>query len=664
MGGINLNKVFITCALPYANGPCHLGHLRSTYIPADIYARYNRMKGREVLFVCATDEHGTPIAVKAENEGKPPVEIAGRYYEMIKSDLDACHISFDNFSRTTDPLHYQIAQNFFLDLYQKGFIYEETIEQLYCSECDRFLPDRYVEGSCPQCQAEGARGDHCESCGRHLDPLELLNPTCLICDSKPQVRESKHYFFKLTHFQKQVQEWIESNPELPANVRNYALQWVKEGLKDWILTRDMEWGIPVPLEGAEGKIIYVWGEAFLGYISSAAQWARKEGKAWEPYWDDGAVHFIGKDIIYHHSIFWPSLLLGYGCKLPRTIVAGEYLSLEGLKMSTSKNWVIWASEFMKKFDYNLLRYYLVANAPLTRDTDFSWDDFQRRVNDELADILGNFLHRTFSFTHRFYGGKIPQPEKWNDTDRALEEQLKALPERVSGHLDNYHFREGLREIIGLAKAGNKYFNDHEPWKTVKSNPQEAATCLYLCNQAAKAMAILLFPYLPGKAQDIMDILNLDGYEFNWDDAAQFIPAEHELAPAKPLFPKIDDEVIEKEKEALYENLEEKEVMDLISIEDFARMDLRVGMITGAETVKGSENLLKLLVDLKYKHIQVVAGLAKKYQPAELINQKVIVLVNLKPAKLFGIKSEGMVLATQDSLNLLNPGNAEVGEGIK
>lgn len=659
-----MNKVFITCALPYANGPCHLGHLRSTYIPADIYARYNRMMGRDVLFVCATDEHGTPIAVKAENEGKTPGEIAGRYYEMIKSDLDACHISFDNFSRTTDPLHYQIAQNFFLDLYQKDYIYEETIQQLYCSKCQRFLPDRYVEGSCPQCQAEGARGDHCESCGRHLDPLELVNPTCLICDSEPQIRESQHYFFKLSHFQDQVKEWIESNPELPANVRNYALQWVKEGLKDWILTRDMDWGIPVPLEGAEGKIIYVWGEAFLGYISSAAQWSRREGEAWEPYWDDGAVHFIGKDIIYHHSIFWPSLLLGYGCQLPRTIVAGEYLSLEGLKMSTSKNWVIWASEFMEKFDYNLLRYYLVANAPLTRDTDFSWDDFQRRVNDELADVLGNFLHRTFSFTHRFYGGEIPEPKNWNDTDQALEQQLKELPKKVSRYVEKYQFREGLREIIGLAKAGNKYFNDHEPWKAVKSDPQDAATCLYLCNQAAKTMAILLLPYLPGKAQDIIKILNLDDEKFSWNEAAQFLPAGHKLAPATPLFPKIDDEIIEKEKEALYENLEEKKVMDIISIEDFARLDLRVGKIIGAESVKNSENLLKLMVDLKDKQIQVVAGLAKKYQPAEIINQKVIVLVNLKPAKLFGIKSEGMVLATQDSLNLLNPGNAEVGEEIK
>lgn len=659
-----MDKVFITCALPYANGPCHLGHLRSTYIPADIYARYNRMKGHEVLFVCATDEHGTPIAVKAEKEGKTPTEIAARYYEMIKNDLDACHISFDNFSRTTDPLHYQISQNFFLKLYQKGYIYEKIIKQLYCSECDRFLPDRYVEGTCPQCQGEGARGDHCESCGRHIDPLELVNPTCLICNAKPEVRESKHYFFKLKHFQDQIQEWIESNPELPPNVKNYALQWVKEGLKDWILTRDMDWGIPVPLEGAEGKIIYVWGEAFLGYISSAAQWARRENQAWEPYWGDGAVHFIGKDIIYHHSIFWPALLMGYGCQLPRTIVAGEYLSLEGLKMSTSKNWVIWASEFMEKYDYNLLRYYLVANAPLTRDTDFSWNDFQRRVNDELADVLGNFLHRTFSFTHRFFEGSVPEPGQWSDEDRELDEQLKKLPEKVSEYLDKYQFREGLREIIKMAKRGNKYFNDHEPWKTVKTSPPEAATCLYICNQMAKTMAVLLLPYLPGKAQDILDIMNLSEEEFKWDEAALFLPVGHELSPARPLFPKIDDKIIEKEKEELYKKIQESEDMALISIEDFVRMDLRVGKVIGAERVKDSEHLLKLIVDLKDKKIQVVAGLARKYSPEEILNHKVIVLANLKPAKLFGIKSEGMILATQDSLNLLTASDAEVGEGIK
>ncbi len=659
-----MSKLFITCALPYANGPTHLGHLRSTYIPADIYARYNRMKGRDVLFVCATDEHGTPIAVRAEEEGKPPKEVAGRYYQMIKKDLESCDISFDNFSRTTDPIHYEISQNFFLDLYEKGYIYEKTIKQPYCDECDRFLPDRYVEGKCPICGGEGARGDHCEVCGRHLDPIELLEPSCLICKSEPEIRKSNQYFFKLNQFQDDLKEWIEGNENLPPNVKNYTLQWIKEGLKDWILTRDMEWGIPVPLEGAEGKIIYVWGEAFLGYISSAAQWARREKSSWRPYWDDKTVHFIGKDIIYHHAIFWPALLMAYGCKLPYTIVAGEYLSLEGSKMSTSKNWVIWTSDFLEKFESDILRYYLVVNAPLTRDTDFSWDDFQRRVNDELADVLGNFLHRTFTFTNRFFEGKLPETSSFDEYDQKFKERIETLPEVVSQHLENFKFREGLIEIIRLAKYGNKYFNDQEPWKTVKSHPEKAANCLYLCNQLSKTLAVVLTPYLPVKAPEIMKIMNLKSESLKWDDAARFLPAGHPISQPKPLFSKIEDQTINDEKDTLYKNLEESDKMkDQISIEDFAKLNLRVGKIVGAENVKGSDNLLKLIVDIKDKKIQVVAGLARKYSPEEILNQKVIVLANLEPAKLFGIKSEGMILATQENMRILTT-EGSIGEKIK
>ncbi len=663
----NSNKVFITCALPYANGPCHLGHLRSTYIPADIYARYHRMKGTDVLFVCATDEHGTPIAVQAEKEGVPPLEIATRNYELIKKDLESCDISFDNFSRTTDPLHYEISQNFFLNLYQKDYIYPKTIEQLYCPECERFLPDRYVEGICPHCNAEGARGDHCETCGRHLEPVQLIEPRCLICDSTPEVRESNQYYFRLSDFQDQLKECIEGNPELPANVRNYAMQWINEGLKDWILTRDMDWGIPVPLDDAEGKIIYVWGEAFLGYISSAAQWARRVDKPWEPYWDDRAVHFIGKDIIYHHSIFWQALLMAYGCKLPYNIIAGEYLSLEGRKMSTSKNWVIWASDFMEKFDCDLLRYYLVANAPLTRDTDFSWDDFQRRVNDELADVVGNFMHRTFSFTHRFFEGEIPQPGPLNEYDQEVETQIKQTPQIVGEHIENFNFREGLKAIIKLAKLGNKYFNDQEPWKAVKENPERAATCLYLCNQLAKVISVIITPYIPGKAHEMREILglNITTPDLKWAGSAEFIPAGTVINKAKPLFAKIEDKVIQKEKDDLYKNLEETTTMkNIISIEDFIKLDLRVGKIIGAEKVKDSDKLLKLMVDVKDKKLQVVAGLANNYTPEDILNQKVIVLVNLKPAKLFGIKSEGMVLAADDSLCLLTAPDADIGEGIR
>lgn len=670
----NSTKVFITCALPYANGPNHLGHMRSTYIPADIYARYNRMKGKDVLFVCATDEHGTPIAVQAEKEGIQPIEVASRNYELIKKDLESCDISFNNFSRTSDPLHYEISQNFFLKLYEKNCIYPKTIEQLYCPQCERFLPDRYVEGTCPQCNAEGARGDHCETCGRHLEPVQLIEPSCLLCNSQPEIRKSDQYYFRLSHFQEQLKEVMENNHELPSNVRNYALQWINEGLKDWILTRDMDWGIPVPLDDTEGKIIYVWGEAFLGYISSAVQWARRNNKKWKPYWDDRTVHFIGKDIIYHHSIFWQAFLLAYGCKLPYNIVAGEYLSLEGRKMSTSKNWVIWVADFVEKFEPDLLRYYLVANAPLTRDTDFSWDDFQRRVNDELADVVGNFMHRTFTFTHRFFNGKIPQPGPLNEYDQEVEKQIKETPERVGQHIENFDFREGLKEIVRLAKIGNKYFNDQEPWKTVKSDPKQAGTCLYLCNQLAKVISIIITPYLPNKAAQMREILQLNQIDVDdtgivpilkWDESAVFMEVGTPIAKAKPLFKKIEDKTIAKEKDALYKNLEENESMeDLISIEDFAKINLKVGKIIGAEKVKGSDKLLKLMVDVKDKKLQIVAGLATKYSPEEITNQKVIVLVNLKPAKLFGIKSEGMVLAAEDSLCLLTAPDADIGEGIR
>lgn len=661
-----MSKVFITSALPYANGPCHLGHLRSTYIPADIYARYNRMNDVEVLFVCATDEHGTPIAVRAEEIGKSPKEIADKFHKMIKNDLDACNISFDYFSRTTDPIHYEIGQNFFLKLYKNGYIYEKTIKQPYCNECKRFLPDRYIEGICPHCKGEGARGDHCESCGRHLDPIQLEEPACLICSSSPEIKESTHYFFKLSHFEESLKEWITGNRELPSNVKNYALGWIKEGLKDWILTRDMEWGIPVPLEGAEGKIIYVWGEAFLGYISSAAQWSRNGNKAWEDYWNDRAVHFIGKDIIYHHAIFWPALLMAYGCKLPANVVAGEYLSLEGKKMSTSKNWVIWASEFLEKFESDILRYYLVINAPLNRDTDFSWDDFRRRVNDELADVLGNFLHRTFSFTDRFFEGKIPESCELDEYDEEFKERIEEIPNVVSKLIESFKFREGLIEIIRLAKFANKYFNDREPWRAVKENSKEAANCLYLCNQLAKTLAVVLTPYMPVKATQIVEIMNLENFEtYRWKKASEFVPAGHKIGKPRPLFKKIEDKIIEKEKEELYKNLKDDENMkNIISIEDFAKIDLRIGEIIGAERVEGSENLLKLRVDVKEKKLQIVAGLAKTYSPEEITGQKVVVLVNLKPAKLFGIKSEGMILATSRNLSVLKASDAEIGEKIK
>lgn len=660
-----MSKIFISCALPYANGPCHLGHLRSTYLPADIYARYNRMINNDVLFVCATDEHGTPIAVKADKENKKPIEISKRYHDMIVKDVESCNISLDSFTRTSDKLHYEIAQNFFLSLYEKGLIYKKDIQQLYCENCNKFLPDRYVEGVCPVCGAE-ARGDHCESCGRALEPNELEEAKCLTCGNTPVIKDTYQYFFKLSKFQKDIENYIENNENLPANVKNYARNWLKEGLNDWILTRDMDWGIPVPLPEAKGKVIYVWGEAFLGYISSAAQWSRKTGIKWEDYWNDKAIHFIGKDIIYHHAIFWTALLEGYGCKLPYNIYAGEFLSLEGQKMSTSKNWVVWIADFVKEFDPDLLRYYLTINAPLNKDTDFSWEDFQRRVNDELADVLGNFLHRTFTFTHKFFDGKVPEYLNPSIEDLQFEKEIDELPDTVGNLIDNFKFREGLIEIFKVSKKANKYFNDQEPWKAIKENPQKAANCLYLSNQLSKTLAYTLKPYIPSKAEKIAKTINLDNSD-NWKNAKVPLNKGHKINKAKPLFKKIEDDIIQNEVEKLNKNLSENiddNMSELITIDDFGKVDIRIGQIKEAERIEKSDKLLKLQVDIGEKIIQVVAGIAKNYTPEELIEKKVAVVCNLEPAKLFGTKSEGMLLATGESVALLTPDECKVGEQIQ
>ena len=662
-----MSKIFISCALPYANGPCHLGHIRSTYLPADIYARYNRMIGNDVLMVCATDEHGTPIAVKADKENKKPIEISKRYHDMIVKDVESMNISLDNFTRTTDKAHYELAQNFFKSLYDNGYIYREDIQQLYCPNCNKFLPDRYVEGLCPVCGSE-ARGDHCEKCGKALNPTELDEPHCITCGTTPVIKDTFQYAFKLSELEDALKEYISSNDNLPANVKNYATNWLDEGLTDWILTRDMDWGIPVPLDEAKGKVLYVWIEAFLGYISSASQWSKVSGKKWEEYWNDYVVHFIGKDIIYHHSIFWPGLLKAYGCKLPDMIYAGEFLSLEGEKMSTSKNWVIWIADFVKDYEPDLLRYYLTINAPLNRDSDFSWDDFQRRNNDELADVIGNFLHRTFVFTKKQFDSRIPEYVNPTEEDEEFRNAIEELPDRAGAYIADYEFREALLEIFKVAKKGNKYFNDAEPWKTIKEDSQKAANCLYLSNQLAKTLAYTLKPFLPSKADKIAEIMNLGSLD-NWEDAKVSLPAGHEINKAKPLFKKIEDTEIEAQKAKLKENLTENEddnMSDLVTIDQFDEFVIKIGEVKEAEKIEKSDKLLKLQVDLgEEKPRQIVAGLAKFYDAEDLIGRKVCVVANLQPAKLFGTLSEGMILATGASGALLTPDEkAEIGERIQ
>ena len=662
-----MSKIFISCALPYANGPCHLGHIRSTYLPADIYARYNRMIGNDVLMVCATDEHGTPIAVKADKENKKPIEISKRYHDMIVRDVESMNISLDNFTRTTDEAHYEIASNFFKTLYEKGFIYREDIQQLYCPNCNKFLPDRYVEGLCPDCGSD-ARGDHCEKCGKALEPTELDEPHCITCGTTPIIKDTFQYAFKLSEFEDELKNYIDSNDNLPANVKNYATNWLKEGLNDWILTRDMDWGIPVPLSEAEGKVLYVWIEAFLGYISSASQWSKQTGIKWEDYWNDYVVHFIGKDIIYHHSIFWPGLLTAYGCKLPDMIYAGEFLSLEGEKMSTSKNWVIWIDDFVKDYDPDLLRYYLTINAPLNKDSDFSWDDFQRRNNDELADVVGNFLHRTFVFTKKYFDSEIPEYTNPSVEDEEFKKAIDELPDKAGKYISDYEFREALLEIFKVAKKGNKYFNDQEPWNAVKNDMQKAANCLYLSNQLAKTLAYTLKPFLPTKADKIAEVMNINTIDV-WNDAKVALPSGHEINKAKPLFKKIEDKEIEAQKAKLKENLKEQEdenMSDLISIDQFDEVVIKIGQVKEAEKIEKSDKLLKLQVDIgEDKPRQIVAGLAKFYSPEELMDRKVCVVANLQPAKLFGTLSEGMILATGKSGALLTPDeNAKIGERIQ
>ncbi len=662
-----MSKIFISCALPYANGPCHLGHIRSTYLPADIYARYNRMIGNDVLMVCATDEHGTPIAVKADKENKKPIEISKRYHDMIVRDVESMNISLDNFTRTTDEAHYELASNFFKTLYEKGFIYREDIQQLYCPNCNKFLPDRYVEGLCPDCGSD-ARGDHCEKCGKALEPTELDEPHCITCGTTPIIKDTFQYAFKLSEFEDELKNYIDSNDNLPANVKNYATNWLKEGLNDWILTRDMDWGIPVPLSEAQGKVLYVWIEAFLGYISSASQWSKQTGIKWEDYWNDYVVHFIGKDIIYHHSIFWPGLLTAYGCKLPDMIYAGEFLSLEGEKMSTSKNWVIWIDDFVKDYDPDLLRYYLTINAPLNKDSDFSWDDFQRRNNDELADVVGNFLHRTFVFTKKYFDSEIPEYTNPSVEDEEFKKAIDELPDKAGEYISNYEFREALLEIFKVAKKGNKYFNDQEPWNAVKDNMQKAANCLYLSNQLSKTLAYTLKPFLPTKADKIAEVMNIATIDV-WNDAKVALPSGHKINKAKPLFKKIEDKEIKNQKDKLKENLNEQEdenMSDLISIDQFDEVVIKIGQVKEAEKIEKSDKLLKLQVDIgEDKPRQIVAGLAKFYSPEELMDRKVCVVANLQPAKLFGTLSEGMILATGKSGALLTPDeNAKIGERIQ
>jgi len=662
--GKNFKRILVTAALPYANGPIHLGHLAGAYLPADIYVRYQRLKGRDVLYICGSDEHGVPITITAEKEGITPQQVVDKYHYMNKESFERFGMSFDNYSRTSLPLHHQTAQEFFLELYKKGILKEKTTKQLYCEKDRMFLADRYVEGICPVCGSPGARGDQCEKCGSWLEQTDLIEPKCKICGSTPVIRDTSHWYLPLGEFQKKLEEWMGTKTDWKENVKHYVYSWFKEGLQDRAVTRDLHWGVKVPIPEAEGKVIYVWFDALLGYISSTKEWAQKIGQPekWREYWQDPdtrLIHFIGKDNIVFHCIVFPAMLMAWNegrsdeiYVLPDNVPANEFLNLEGKKLSTSRNYAVWLNEYLEKFEPDPLRYALASILPETKDTDFSWKEFQARNNNELADILGNFVNRTLTFAKKNFDNRVPERFELEEIDKELIAKLKEHVDKIANNYENFRIRDGVFETMNLARFANKYFNDTEPWRMIKENPRRASTTINLCLQLVRALAILFEPVLPFSSRKIWEMLNLkdDIVKAGWDSAAELLlEAGHQLGEPKILFRKIEDAEIEDEirklKIASGEIVEEKiEFKPQIDIKDFEKIDLRVAEVIECERVKNSEKLLKLKVKIGREERQIVAGIGKHYKHEELIGKRVVVVANLKPAKLMGIESQGMLLA--------------------
>jgi methionyl-tRNA synthetase len=679
-------KILVTAALPYANGPIHLGHLAGAYLPADIYVRYQRLKGRDVIYICGSDEHGVPITITAEKEGITPQQVVDKYHYMNKESFEKFGMSFDNYSRTSLPLHHQTAQEFFLELYKKGILKEKTTKQLYCENDKMFLADRYVEGICPVCGSPGARGDQCEKCGSWLEQTDLIEPKCKICGSTPIIKDTSHWYLPLGDFQKRLEEWISTKTHWKENVKQYVQSWFREGLQDRAVTRDLHWGVKVPIEGVQGKVIYVWFDALLGYISSTKEWAQKIGQPekWREYWQNPEtrlIHFIGKDNIVFHCIVFPAMLMAWNDGrddkfiLPDNVPANEFLNLEGKKLSTSRNYAVWLNEYLEKFEPDPLRYALASILPETKDTDFSWREFQARNNNELADILGNFVNRTLTFAKKYFENKVPEIFELENIDNEMISKLKEYADKIAENYENFKIRDGVFETMNLARHANKYFNDTEPWRTIKENPKRASTTINICLQTVRALAILFEPVLPFSARKIWKMLNLndDIVKSGWDSAYQLsLKPGHQLGEPEILFRKIEDSEIEEEikklKIASGEITEEKiEFKPQITIEEFQKIDIRVADVVECERVKNSEKLLKLKVKIGNEERQIVAGIGKHYSPEELVGKKVIVVANLKQAKLMGIESQGMLLAAvkDEKLTLITTlGEIESGSQVR
>ncbi len=642
-------KILVTSALPYANGNIHLGHLAGAYLPADIYVRYQRLKNRDVIYMCGTDEHGVPVTISAEKQNKTPKEIVDHYYKSIKKSFEDFGMTFDNFSRTTLPIHHCMAQDFFQKIYNKGYIYPKEIEQFYCPRCKRFLPDRYIIGKCPRCAADGAKGDQCESCGRWLEPFELVEPKCLICGGIPQRKKTKHWYFKLSAFQDKLSDWIEKKTDWKEHVLGFVKGWLKEGLRDRPITRDMSWGVPVPLEEVKGKVLYVWFDAPIGYISSTIEWSEKKGKPdlWKDYWlskETKLVHFIGKDNIVFHALIWPAMLMAYGdYVLPSDIPANQFLNLEGDKFSTSKNYAIWLPDYLKDFQADSLRYTLTRNAPEARDTDFTWRDFQAWHNNELADILGNFINRTLTFINKYYNSSVPKASSFADNDKRMLDMLSKAPAIVGEKIEHFEFKNGLKEVMKIVQEANRYFDKEKPWATRKTDPSTCEKTLNVCMKIVTSLSVLIEPFLPFTADKVKKMINFIPQD--WDGIS-----EPKLASTigKPeiLFQKIDNDTIDIQ----IKKLKKTE----ITIEEFQKIVLKTAKILKAEVVQESKNLIKCIVEIGDEKRQIVAGIGKDYKPDELVGKTIVIIENLHPAKIKGVLSRGMLLAadTKEGIILL------------
>ena len=653
----------VTAALPYTNGPIHIGHLAGVYVPADIYVRYLRLRKKDVTFICGSDEHGVAIAIKAKKEGRTPQEVINYYDQMIRKAFDNFGISFDNYSRTSRAVHHQTAGEIFKQLDEQGQLLVKETEQLYDPEAKAFLADRFVTGTCPICQNPDAYGDQCESCGSSLNATDLIKPKSTLSGSMPEFKKTKHWFLPLDQHEEFIKKWIlkEHKKDWKPNVYGQVKSWVDNGLQARAVTRDLDWGIPVPVEGGDGKVLYVWFDAPIGYISSTKEWAQKKGIDWEPYWkseDTQLVHFIGKDNIVFHCIIFPIILKNTGNYiLPENVPANEFLNLEGDKISTSKNWAVWLHEYLVDFPnkQDVLRYVLTANAPETKDNDFTWKEFQTRNNSELVGIFGNFINRVMVLTHKYFDGKVPSTGELNDVDRATLKKLKEFPSLMENEIEHYCFRAYSQEVINLARLGNKYLAEQEPWKLIKTDTKRVETIMFTALQISAALSILCEPLLPFTSKKLRNMLQLDA---SWEDVIgdqPILDTGHSLSQSQLLFEKIEEEDIEKQLHKLKNNLSDENKKNefeegpkkMISFDDFTQMDLRTGTILRAEKMAKTKKLLVLKIDLGKEQRTIVSGIAESYHPEDVVGKKVTVLTNLIPRAIRGVESQGMLLMAED-----------------